>query len=171
MTDLYRHFDKDGKLLYVGVSLSTMKRLSQHKKASHWFNEITSVTIQKYKSRQEALDAERSAIVEENPIHNLKRPTVKEVKRIEDDESTGAQKSRDNLVKRIVQFNPVYTIDEASSITGVSKPKIKELISLNKIGYVCVGERVTSNGVRKILRITGWQLIDYIENLEAGNKL
>lgn len=171
MTDLYRHFDKDGKLLYVGVSLSTMKRLSQHKKASHWFNEITSVTIQKYKSRQEALDAERSAIIEENPIHNLKRPTVKEVERIEDDECAFSENSRNDLIKRIVQFNPVYTIDEASRITGVSKAKIKELISLNKIGYICVGERIASNGVRKILRITGWQLIDYIENLEAESAL
>ena len=35
-TCLYRHYDKDDKLLYVGISISAYTRLSQHKINSKW---------------------------------------------------------------------------------------------------------------------------------------
>ena len=68
---LYRHFDEWENLLYVGVSLSTIQRLAQHKHHSHWFNSIEKVTIEQFPSREEALDAERTAIQKEDPLHNL----------------------------------------------------------------------------------------------------
>ena len=34
---LYRHFDCDGVLLYVGISLSTVARLCEHKHSSKWY--------------------------------------------------------------------------------------------------------------------------------------
>lgn len=68
-TQLYRHFDGDGNLLYVGISLSAIARLGQHK-TSHWFNQIATVTIEKFDSRDDALDAEFLAIKTENPLHN-----------------------------------------------------------------------------------------------------
>ena len=33
-THPYRHYDKNGNLLYVGVSLSSLQRLGQHKSNS-----------------------------------------------------------------------------------------------------------------------------------------
>jgi len=69
-TDLYRHFDSNGNLLYVGISLSTLNRLGQHRDNSHWFNTISSVTIEKYNTRKEALIAEKKAITKEKPLHN-----------------------------------------------------------------------------------------------------
>ena len=38
MAELYRHFDRLGELLYVGISISTMRRLAQHKTQSAWFS-------------------------------------------------------------------------------------------------------------------------------------
>jgi excinuclease UvrABC nuclease subunit len=70
-TDLYRHWDKDHVLLYVGISLSAMHRLRQHKETSKWFSEIVSVTIERFETRTEAMAAERKAIKSENPKYNI----------------------------------------------------------------------------------------------------
>jgi hypothetical protein len=54
-TALYRHFDADGRLLYVGISMQ----------------DIATVRIEWFYSRKEALQAELRAITTENPAHNL----------------------------------------------------------------------------------------------------
>lgn len=71
MTDLYRHFDKAGKLLYVGISLSTSVRLLQHRNNSQWFNEIATITIEKFEDRKSAAKAEKEAIRSEAPRYNI----------------------------------------------------------------------------------------------------
>lgn len=70
-TELYRHFDTDGRLLYVGVSLSTVARLSSHMCESKWSGQIASITIERFPTRQEALAAEAAAIKLERPAHNV----------------------------------------------------------------------------------------------------
>jgi hypothetical protein len=70
--ELYRHFDKDGKLLYVGISLNTLKRIRDHKSQSTWFDSVVRIEIERYPSREEALIAEERAIVEEKPLLNLR---------------------------------------------------------------------------------------------------
>lgn len=69
-TDLYRHFDADGELLYVGISLSAIGRLSQHKSTAHWADKIASVTVESFSTREQAVEAERIAIETEQPLHN-----------------------------------------------------------------------------------------------------
>ena len=82
MTELYRHFDSNNNLLYVGISLSSLNRLGQHRDHSHWFNEISKVTIQRFATRKEALAAERQAVVSENPKCNINlKRTEKEIKK------------------------------------------------------------------------------------------
>jgi hypothetical protein len=71
MTQLYRHFDKDDLLLYVGISLSTIQRLSQHKRTSHWFDKVTRVSVEKYATREEALFREKETIRLEKPLYNI----------------------------------------------------------------------------------------------------
>lgn len=70
-TDLYRHFDADGALLYVGISLSALGRLQAHKSGSHWSSKIASVTIESFATREEALRAEKEAIRTERPRFNI----------------------------------------------------------------------------------------------------
>lgn len=70
---VYRHYDKHGFLLYVGMSSTFLARQANHKE-SNWFDEISTITVAHYDTREEALDAERVAIATENPKHNLKRP-------------------------------------------------------------------------------------------------
>jgi len=73
-TALYRHFDSDGRLLYVGISLSAVRRLGQHQQHAHWFGAIVRVDIEWHATRLLALEAEAYAIARENPLHNTARP-------------------------------------------------------------------------------------------------
>jgi predicted DNA-binding transcriptional regulator AlpA len=68
--DLYRHFDKDGRLLYVGVSFATFWRLNTHRNEATWYHEIRTITIDKFASRGEAMKAEAVAIRDEKPLNN-----------------------------------------------------------------------------------------------------
>ena len=66
-TELYRHFDPNGALLYVGISLSAIERLRQHRATSDWFDQIARVDIEMFPSRKEAVAAERHAVKTEGP--------------------------------------------------------------------------------------------------------
>jgi hypothetical protein len=153
---LYRHFDAGGVLLYVGVALSPTYRLSQHRDNSHWFDKIACVEIEQFADRQAALSAERHAIVAENPLHNKRRPRVDEKNRVT--ERQGPEESRDDLVRQIVRFDPIYRIDEAARILKIGHTAVKRLIEAGAIGSI-----VLDNGRYKRVAITGWQLLEYLE--------
>lgn len=67
---LYRHFDEDGTLLYVGVSLNTVSRLIDHKRTAKWFSRLARVEVTRFPTREASLDAEREAIKRESPLFN-----------------------------------------------------------------------------------------------------
>lgn len=79
-TALYRFFDGDDQLIYVGISNSALRRIAQHREAKAWFGSCTRVTFEHYPTRAEALEAERRAVAEENPRENIllraRRPSV-----------------------------------------------------------------------------------------------
>lgn len=70
-TALYRHYDTNNELLYVGVSLSAITRLGQHKREQWWFERIARIDIEWYDTKSEALDAERHAIIHGRPLYNI----------------------------------------------------------------------------------------------------
>ena len=70
-TALYRHFDADGALLYVGISNNPFYRLSKHSKTSSWSEEIARIDVEWLGSLEDAQAAERQAIKSEGPKHNL----------------------------------------------------------------------------------------------------
>lgn len=68
---LYRMFDKDGRLLYVGISRSAVARFAQHGRQQTWIMEVARVEIETREcTRQEILAAELQAIRVERPIYN-----------------------------------------------------------------------------------------------------
>lgn len=77
-TELYRHYDAAGRLLYVGISLDATVRLQGHRVKS-WFDLVSFITIERFSTRTEALTAERDAILKEEPEFNRVYRTSKEV--------------------------------------------------------------------------------------------
>lgn len=70
---MYRHYDSEDNLLYIGISINAVNRLNQHQKHSNWYKLIAKMTIENYASREELEKAEVVAIQEENPAHNVYR--------------------------------------------------------------------------------------------------
>lgn len=68
---LYRMFDDKDVLLYVGITNSLERRLKQHSEEKPWFTRIDRVEIEKFESRKEVENAERHAILNEKPLHNI----------------------------------------------------------------------------------------------------
>jgi hypothetical protein len=70
-TDLYRFYDHDGRLLYVGISFSAVARASQHRAEKPWWPDVANMTVEHLPSRAAAMAAELAAIRTEKPIHNV----------------------------------------------------------------------------------------------------
>lgn len=70
-TTLYRFFDADGALLYVGITKNGAQRWHEHSKSKEWWGRVASTTVEHYDTRAAALDAERAAIVAERPLFNV----------------------------------------------------------------------------------------------------
>jgi hypothetical protein len=71
-TALYRHFDKNGNLLYVGVSLNAIERTISHRDKSHWYNDIARIEIEWHHSRSAAYYHQKQAIQREHPRYNVR---------------------------------------------------------------------------------------------------
>jgi hypothetical protein len=71
VTQIYRHLDGEGRLLYVGISSSVSWRLMAHEKNAIWWKDVRTVTISApYITRAEALAGEAAAIRDEHPMWN-----------------------------------------------------------------------------------------------------
>jgi predicted GIY-YIG superfamily endonuclease len=70
-TALYRHYDKDGGLLYIGISVDPEGRTNEHRMYADWRYKSVSMAIEWFDDRQTALEAERLAIKTEKPTHNV----------------------------------------------------------------------------------------------------
>jgi len=180
MSQLYRHFNKEGDLLYVGISLSSINRLGQHKDNSHWFETISRVEIENFKTREEAVEAEAKAIFFEKPKYNIMRPRHNQLMLEEaqkraalvqkKEELAPSIQSRKDLTARIVKFNIIYTPQEAANMLGIGSKSLRRLINERKLGVVILpphSEGLTPRGVpyKEKEAISGWQLISYLESL------
>jgi hypothetical protein len=70
LTHLYRHYDFDGQLLYVGVSNNVVARLTRHKRQAPWADHIATIRVDHYPTRAAAEEAEAEAIITEKPRFN-----------------------------------------------------------------------------------------------------
>lgn len=70
MNVLYRHYDVEGSLLYIGITNNIAKRTRDHACKSSWFSNVTFIGLEHYRLRKSAVKAEMIAIRSEQPIHN-----------------------------------------------------------------------------------------------------
>jgi hypothetical protein len=70
-TILYRLFDADDRLLYVGITCNKQQRWGGHRKNSRWWPLVARKELITHPDRSTALTAERDAIRSERPIYNV----------------------------------------------------------------------------------------------------
>lgn len=71
MTTLYRLFDADDRLLYVGIAGNPGRRFQQHASSKAWWGEVDHVELAHCADREAAGIAERHAIITERPRYNI----------------------------------------------------------------------------------------------------
>ncbi|MFE2073693.1 GIY-YIG nuclease family protein [Streptomyces misionensis] len=67
---VYRFYDADERLLYVGISKDPMTRWQEHM-GRKWWRNVTSYEVRWHQSRAEARAEEKRAMAEEEPVHNI----------------------------------------------------------------------------------------------------
>ena len=170
-TALYRHFGEKGDLLYVGVSLSAVQRLSQHKDHSKWFDDICEVRIEWFNSREEALDAETKAIQRENPLYNIRKK-----ERIKGKRETAferANRERDRVLNEICVVRPFYTVQDAANMLSTSPNNIRKMVEAGRLSAIVTGRhkrKTISGDVKEVCSylVTGWAIIDLMEYAHAN---
>lgn len=159
-TALYRHFNSDGELLYIGVALSPTYRLRQHLDVSHWAHQISQIEVCWFDNRPAALEAEREAIKKEKPLYNIRhkyKPPPPKNKRREE--------SEEHLFKGLVTFRAGYLLSDAARELGITESRIKQYMQSGRIGFINIGTET-----RRRYLITGWQIIDFLDSLQPGEQ-
>ena len=108
-TTLYRYFDSDDVLLYVGITQRDGQRHREHAKNSDWFSLVKTHTITRFPNRQDALEAEAFAIATENPLYNV----------------VGQAPKKDN--------ENLFSISAAARVSGKSVPTIHTYLKAGKL--------------------------------------
>lgn len=70
---VYRQFDENGRLLYVGKSVNLLARIAEHFRDAAWRQDVAYITVEWFDTEDEALRAEAMAIYSERPIHNVQQ--------------------------------------------------------------------------------------------------
>lgn len=101
-TAVYRAYDGNMALLYVGCSGSPFRRISEHSSASVWAHSIATVKVAWFDCREAAIKAEAIAIITENPARNSHRPMAQGIDRTPEQraELIAKKRSADRLRQR-----------------------------------------------------------------------
>jgi predicted GIY-YIG superfamily endonuclease len=155
---LYRHYDAQGELLYVGISLNALNRLAQHRDVSLWFNDIAKVTLEQFPCRKTAMDAETEAIQSENPKYNLQKRKKKPVK-LEEEKKIAPEVAKVELIRKIVSVSPVYQLREAAHFLGMRPMDFMKLIDSGRIKTIKLPYKDEQRDY-----VTGFQIIEFLES-------
>ena len=174
-SQLYRHFDEGSNLLYVGISLNTFARLSQHKQHAKWFEKIKSVKIEHFETREQAIAAEKWAIKQENPKFNIAlKKTMAEIEQEKKDlmvETSRIMQEKMMVLTRRVDYRVAYTQGEVKQMLNMTQTELDRHMDENKLSFFTVEGRPSRGRPPKLHRmVSGWSLIDFIDYLERKNK-
>lgn len=68
---LYRFYDNDKRLLYVGISVRGPRCWREHASDKVWYSDVATATMEHFPTTAEALKAEEAAIKTEAPAYNV----------------------------------------------------------------------------------------------------
>jgi len=68
---VYRLYDAEGSLLYVGCTVDPWTRLKAHRRRQPWWDEVVDAEVIWFLSVELAADVEQQAIFTESPVYNI----------------------------------------------------------------------------------------------------
>jgi len=70
-TAVYRLFDGEGRLLYIGITFNPRDRWNGHSGTKSWWKDVVRREVEWHETRAEAERAEVAAIRAEHPLYNI----------------------------------------------------------------------------------------------------
>lgn len=156
-TALYRFFGKEGDLLYVGITKRLRVRTTEHARdyEDTWWPLVCSRSVEWWPTRGEAGRAERRAIHEERPLHNVlhtpkhRVPIKQRVRRGQWDPKRG-----ESLLRTMSERSKglPFTTADAIAVSGLRKSAVVKNLQalLDRNELVCVGMRHLVSNVRGV---------------------
>jgi hypothetical protein len=132
MTHLYRYFGEDGTLLYIGVSLSAVQRLAQHRIHAPWFDQIKRIELETFATRQQAEAAERAAIIKEMPLFNISFSNSK---------ARSRALNQHRKLRRFLKGRVCVTVNEWCETTGTNKLTAYRQMADGRLKFARLDER------------------------------
>ena len=195
---IYKFYNKNDQLLYIGITNSIRKRLHLHKQKKEWFNEINKILVSEKLSRNEAYIYEIFFISNEKPIHNIEYtkggeidfllPNItfseykKKIKKRNKNKKIGESKysvvikdgNITRRIKRVGEMKKLITILKIIIETRENFEKIKKLLKQGQVikNYkeLCkILDMPIAAGNSKILQLK--ELKRYCKYKKDGNKI
>lgn len=126
---VYRLYDSEGTLLYVGKATGPYRlkhRLMAHSRKT-WGDEIDRHETVEYDTEQDALDAEKVAIILEKPKYNVMTPGKLRLER-----RTEEPKVQINLPKEVHKHFKVQAIDDNVGLSNLLRSILIEVANEKK---------------------------------------
>jgi predicted GIY-YIG superfamily endonuclease len=67
---LYRFYNADDVLLYIGITTNLPKRFRGHGDTKPWWSDVARTAVEHFSNHFDALAAEKMAIINERPLYN-----------------------------------------------------------------------------------------------------
>ena len=69
-TYLYKMYNNDDQLLYVGITNNVDQRFTAHASTKSWWKDVDNINLKIYQDRESAILSERMTIISEHPKYN-----------------------------------------------------------------------------------------------------
>jgi excinuclease UvrABC nuclease subunit len=69
-TALYRLYDAEDRLIYVGITSNPKARWAAHSRDKHWWPEVARKSVEWFETRKSAGRIEKIEVEEERPLYN-----------------------------------------------------------------------------------------------------
>ena len=173
-TTLYRYYDEQDKLLYVGITKRPRRRTKEHSAFSKWFTQAKKCTFEHFESRREALSAEFKAIKKEKPksniTHNHENWRELDKQKVKISSSLNdVEDSKLYVTGRVVCTNPLMDPGSAARILDVSKAIVRSAIDSGQLKTTTVYYKWREKTMSREY-ITGWDLLNYVDDLRNSEE-
>lgn len=142
-TAVYKHIGLDGNVLYVGLTNYMPRRLKEHDKTSYWYDDVKSIEIEWFETRDDAVRYEQEMIRMLSPEHNIHHNSDGEGEKDRHLSKTGVDyivSSKD--IMYFLAFASCLSSCNAAKILDVSQPSVS--IAIKRVEQK-VGVRIVKN--------------------------
>jgi DNA-binding transcriptional regulator YhcF (GntR family)/predicted GIY-YIG superfamily endonuclease len=154
-TALYRLYDADGELLYVGITNKPRHRFGQHRRTKPWWPRVANKEVVWFDSPTDATQAERAAIAAEKPSQNVSNNTLKIAQAAPPKQRTSYKAIADDLRRAILDghFAPGARLPGQHQLMldyGVAESTVRQALSVLKTEQLVVGKQGAGVFVRDL---------------------